>query len=87
MDGNYKGRGTVLVVTEKTGSTSLSTIGQICDKRQLPFSGSGRFASRPDAACDTSTDGFKHAAPVGIGIMGVARHDALTHVRPKYFDK
>ena len=24
----------------------------ICDKRQLLFSGSGRFASRADAACD-----------------------------------
>ena len=52
MDGNYKGRGTVLVVTEKTGSTPNYTIGQICGARKLLFSGSGRFASRADAACD-----------------------------------
>ena len=50
--GNYKGRGTVLVVTEKTGSTPNNTNGQIGDTRQLLFSGSGRFASRADAACD-----------------------------------
>ena len=34
--------------------TQPNTIGQICDKRQLLFSGNGRFASRAGAACDTS---------------------------------
>ena len=70
---SYKGRGTVLVVTEKTGSTPYNTIGQICDNRQLLFAGSGRWASRADAACDNVTSGRMNIHVV-ILVRVVSKH-------------
>ena len=54
MDSNYKERGTVLVVTEETGSTPFTTGNNDSGQLQLLFSGNRRAATlSSDAVYDT----------------------------------